>query len=201
MLMRFFLTTIISLLLFSASGYGADPASNDCIGKRYQDNNNGTITDCRTGLVWLKDANCSNVILGGVYKDTGRLNWQDAKKWVKGLGSSSCGLTDGSSQGDWRLPTMTELMAMVESAKKQNFAMPVLTDASGTAQGSDGNAFSNVQTTYYYWTSTAYPCFDVCARTLSLAYGDKNEIVQSDTNFVWPVRGGQTGSFGSVFVK
>ena len=42
----------------------------DCsVGQRYKDNGNGTVTDCKSGLVWLKDAHCAD-ISGGVKPDS-----------------------------------------------------------------------------------------------------------------------------------
>ena len=90
-------------------------AKTDCMG-RYEDNGNGTISDCRTGLVWLKNANC----IGGA------LDWNSAASWVANLSNSMCGLSDGSEVGDWRMPTKTEWMTMVSSARKQGFTISTL---------------------------------------------------------------------------
>jgi hypothetical protein len=186
MLTKVILIQIAILVLLGSSVYAAD-----CIGKRYQDNNDGTVTDCRTGLVWLKNANCN----------AGVSTWQSAKTWVAGLWSSgTCSLTDGSRSGDWRLPTRTELMAMVESAKMQGFHNPALTDASGKAQATSGNVFSNVQNDLY-WTSSTYACTDSAASVINMGAGGTDCQGPTGTHFIWPVRGGQTGSFGSVIVK
>ena len=57
---------------------------------------NGTVTDGT--LVWLQNAECF-----------GRRNWNDATSAAASLKSGSCGLTDGSKAGQWRLPTKDEL--------------------------------------------------------------------------------------------
>jgi len=201
MSIRLILAVIMFLLMSGGLGYGAD-----CIGKRYQDNGNGTVLDCRTGLVWLKDANCK-VIFGEVSKnDEGFIDWFGAKKWAAGVSGFGDGTTcqpqDGSSPGDWRLPTKTELMAMLESAKMQGFTNPVLTDATGKAQGTDGNVFSNIHTDGY-WTSNTDPTDTTRAWYVVVVNGSLGVSGKSFLNsgLVWPVRGGQTGSFGSVFVK
>ncbi|MDA8124318.1 MAG: DUF1566 domain-containing protein [Deltaproteobacteria bacterium] len=62
------------------------------------DQENGTVKDSYTGLIWLKDANCF-----------GTKSWGDAASSVAGLHSDMCGLTDKSKSGQWRLPTRYEL--------------------------------------------------------------------------------------------
>jgi hypothetical protein len=65
---------------------------------RFIENGNGTVTDSFTDLIWLEDANC-----------IGSQAWDEALLLVAGLNSGECGLTDGSGEGDWRLPTKNEL--------------------------------------------------------------------------------------------
>ncbi len=59
-------------------------------GPRFTDNDNGTVTDNQTGLIWLKEGNCF-----------GARNWNDALSACHNLASGSYGLTDGSKAGDW----------------------------------------------------------------------------------------------------
>lgn len=63
---------------------------------------NGTITDHLTGLIWLQNANC----FGGQ-------TWANALTSANTLNSGECGLTDGSVEGDWRLPNVRELFSLV----------------------------------------------------------------------------------------
>jgi hypothetical protein len=165
----------------------------DCDGNRYEDNNNGTVSDCRTGLIWLKNANCL------VYNQT----WDNAQIWAKGLAEGDCDLTDGSSPGDWRLPTKTEFMAMVQSAKKQGFgslSTPlVLTDETGTNQWTQSHLFINVIASYY-WTSTAdssnaAQAWDIRLDNGAFSLNDPNECL------VWPVRAGNDGSYKSLLIQ
>ena len=72
---------------------------------RFTDNLNGTITDNLTGLIWLKDAKCF-----------GLLNWQTALDRAKGLADGTCGLTDNSVAGDWRVPNRNELTSLLDSS-------------------------------------------------------------------------------------
>lgn len=68
------------------------------------DNNNGTITDTSTRLVWLKNANCF-----------GKQDWQTAMNSAAGLSFGACGLRDQSTAGQWRLPKKEELQARAAS--------------------------------------------------------------------------------------
>ena len=194
------LSTVILLTFFSTACFALVL---DCNGGRYEDNGDGTVTDCKSGLIWLKNANCTDTV-GGIVKTNGYLTWADAQKWVKGLADGApgpCGLTDGSSVGDWRLPTKSELMAMVDSAITKGYTNPALTDASGTAQCLTGCIFNNVSTSYY-WTYTSYPTDITSAFVLWMSAGTPDYSSKSSNSlFVWPVRGGQAGSFGSLTIQ
>jgi hypothetical protein len=166
-------------------------AKTDCMGGRYEDNGDGTVSDCRTGLIWLKDANCLDAS-GGISKSKGILTWDNAILWTKGLGNQGgniiCGLTDGSTVGDWRLPTRTEWMAMVESARKQGFTNPILTNRAGTGKWTAGDPFDNVN--LFYWSSSNYGSDITYAWTVSMN-GNYNGFIKTSTAYVWPVRAGQ----------
>ena len=105
---------------------------------RFIDNGNGTVTDELTGLIWLKDANCFNAAV----QRNAALNY--AKTFYDGYGFPvallDCGLSDGSSAGDWRLPNRFELESLLDLSRMD----PAL---------SDGHPFVNVQSGYY-WTSS-----------------------------------------------
>jgi hypothetical protein len=112
-----FMATVLFLLI---SSYG-----NEAGGNRFVDLGDGTVRDKSSGLIWLKNANCY-----------GPNSWKNAMDKVAALHTGECGLTDGSSKGDWRLPTKEEWEASVVRS-----------------HGSQSDAFSNVQ---YggYWSST-----------------------------------------------
>jgi hypothetical protein len=164
-------------------------AKSDCMG-RYEDNGNGTVTDCRTGLIWLKNANCTESF-GGIDK-SGSSTWYDAVTWVAALADTRCGLTDGSYAGDWRLPTKTEWMAMVTSAQKQGFTIPTLTNRAGTAKWSPGDIFDNVLASSWYWSSTDSAYYTDGVWIVALWNGSMSSGVKPyDGGYVWPVRAGQ----------
>ncbi|MGD9972826.1 MAG: DUF1566 domain-containing protein [Desulfatirhabdiaceae bacterium] len=60
---------------------------------RYEDNNNGTVTDTLTGLIWQKQASATS------------MNWESALSFCEGI-------ADGFQ--DWRLPTLSELRSLVD---------------------------------------------------------------------------------------
>jgi hypothetical protein len=73
---------------------------------RFTDNGDGTVRDNATGLIWLKNANCF-----------GLRTWAQASMLANNLANGQCGLTDGSSAGDWRLPNIRELLSLVDFSR------------------------------------------------------------------------------------
>ena len=134
---------------------------------RFEDNEDGTITDHLTGLIWLKNAGCA-----------GRLNWNDALDYCNNLESGSCGLTDGSVAGDWRLPNIIELESLINAEELNPVAWL-------NSQG-----FTSVQT-YYYWSATTYAYRTYGAWIVSMYHDFVNHRNKSYTYYVWPVRAGQ----------
>jgi hypothetical protein len=138
---------------------------------------------------------------GGVKPDsTGRLSWNNAMKWAAGLRNGLCGLTDGSSAGAWRLPTKTEWEAMVADAKNNGYTDPALTNAAGTGEWTNGDAFDNVQLAFYWssitydgaWSALVYEMDKSGAAwgvTMMVGYMDYGYKAGHDN--VWPVRGGR----------
>ena len=98
---------------------------------RFTDNGDGTITDNLTGLIWLKNANCF-----------GTRTWDQALSDCNGLSNGSCGLTDGSVDGDWRLPNVNELISLVDRGR----LIPPLPF---------GHPFTNVRSDPYWSSTTA----------------------------------------------
>lgn len=68
---------------------------------------NGTVTDNLTGLIWLQNANCWGPKLQAT-----------ALTLANGLASGQCGLTDGSTAGQWRLPNIKELESLIDINQK-----------------------------------------------------------------------------------
>jgi len=74
-------------------------------GTRWCDQEDGTVKDMTTGLVWLKNASC--------YIEKGWARSMLQTSILKdGLEGNDCGLSDESEVGDWRLPTDNELVGL-----------------------------------------------------------------------------------------
>jgi len=142
---------------------------------RFTNNGNGTITDNLTGLIWLQNANCTDSV-GGI--PGGSLTWDYALTWSNNLASGPCGLSDGSSAGQWRLPTRKELKSLINRGQAN----------SATWLGTLG--FSNVRATNY-WSSSTYANGTDSAWIVDMSQGDVFSIGKVDFDYVWPVRGGQ----------
>ncbi len=152
-------------------------------GTRFTDMGDGTVTDEKSGLIWLKDANCSE-LAGIVNIIFGTTDWNTANTVAAaGLSAGTCGLTDGSIPGDWRLPTKEEWQAFVD----KNYESPALSNGDANGQWTEGNPFNGVQNDGY-WSSTQFEELLITAWHVSMTYGTVHNInIVSDGN-VWPVR-------------
>jgi len=133
--------------------------------KRFVDQRNGTVMDRLTGLIWLKNADC----FGGQ-------SWADALEKANTLASGSCGLTDGSKAGDWRLPNVKELQSLIDFGTFSP-ALPA------------GHPFLKVQS-FAYWSSTTLAGNPGNAWLVNLDGGDAVVGSKDSIILVWPVRGG-----------
>ncbi len=114
----------------SLSG-GASVCTGTMNGTRWCYQEDGTVLDMETGLVWMRDSS-----------DMGMQSWDAAiLACINDVKNAAYSLTDGSVAGDWRLPSRDELYAI----------------ANGTEPVRSGNmrAFISVATSYY-WSSTTY---------------------------------------------
>ena len=156
------------------------------VGTRWYNNGDGTVTDLLgddngvgKGLVWLKDAGWGgsnyfwvNTMGGMNAHDRASLLW-DGSPW-----EGTANLSDGSVEGDWRLPTKNELLALTTGTE------PVRNYLGWN------RAFINVKGVYYSSTRTSgYPNNAWYISTgLGSAYGF--DLKSSDKE-VWPVRTGK----------
>ncbi|MBF0527167.1 MAG: DUF1566 domain-containing protein, partial [Deltaproteobacteria bacterium] len=144
---------------------------------RFADNANGTVTDKLTGLIWLKNANCFS-----------RLDWDGALSAANSLAKGSCGLTDGSQAGDWRLLNVTEIKSLIDYSKS-TMLLP------------SGHPFTGVMSSLYWLSST----LAIDSTLAWLVFLDNGHV---DFNYktlssgcVWPVRGGQSGSLDPLIIS
>lgn len=196
---RLVLDTALSSAVLAGDGrvrtQTADASCPDQSGNLYVDCGNGTVTDNRTGLVWLQDGNCLEIST-----PDGR-SFQRALELVAILSDKSedfnhCGLSDNSSPGEWRLPSIDEWQAMIADAAALGcvgaFA-PAITSDSGTScwQEGPGNSFTNIEAEDY-WAASQPP--DATGRAWIAQLDDGSTAFQklkTGTANVWPVRGGQ----------
>ena len=126
---------------------------------RFTDNGNGTVTDNLTGLIWTKNAN----MFGDLALQSGAT--YPACEACATLNSGEHGLTDGSVEGDWRLPNLNELLSLMH----YGFGSPHVPNTQGTGKWAPGDPFIGVREPY--WSSTTY---------------------SSVSNYAWPVSFGNT---------
>ena len=134
------------------------------------DNGDGTVTDARTGLVWLKNANPCGV-----------KNWVDAVAYCSSLASGQAGLTDGSTAGQWRLPSIEELEGIGTDPPATwepgilllLWTMPGAPFTNVHARTATGRARVILPTSIGTWAWPMEPC------NTPMSYNDI---------FVWPVR-------------
>ncbi|HOO91277.1 MAG TPA: DUF1566 domain-containing protein [Syntrophales bacterium] len=132
---------------------------------RFTDNSNGTVTDNLTGLIWLKNST-----------DLGQKNWAEALVVCNALKHGDCGLTDGSSEGDWRLPNVNELHSLVDKSRL-NPALPA------------GHPFLGL--TGSYWSSTTISAYYYSAWGVNIHNGIEDWGNKSNLYYVRAVRGGR----------
>jgi hypothetical protein len=152
---------------------------------RYVDCGNGTVHDQVTNLIWLQHASC-----------LGHPDYAAANNAAAGLEDGECGLTDGSSPGDWRLPTKEEWEATVAYAVAEGCTgdhSPSLMDTPGSGCYQSGTAkiFTGVFSAVY-WSSETSDFMPLTAWAVSLGSGDLgNHTRTSLAIFAWPVRAGK----------
>ncbi len=148
---------------------------------RFTDNGDGTVRDHLTGLVWLRNAGCF-----------APSDWAAALAAANQLANGACGLSDGSTAGQWRMPNANELESLVDVSR----ANPAVTA---------GHPFANINTARAYWTSTTYTA--LTANAMAIRFSDGrwiNGIDSGDgafgnvkttaTNGLWAVKSGAAGA-------
>ncbi|MBF0603590.1 MAG: DUF1566 domain-containing protein [Nitrospirae bacterium] len=132
---------------------------------RFVDGKDGSIKDNKTGLTWMKNANC-----------WGALPWEDASKAVAALdsGQKTCeGYTD--KQSDWRLPSKDELATLVGNDSDNGLILP------------KGHPFEKAQQGHY-WSSTDGEQA-ATAWYINMHNGHADFYGKNTSYYVWPVRG------------
>jgi hypothetical protein len=138
---------------------------------RFIANADQTVTDSLTSLSWSRDAD-----------PTGANTWQGALDQIKTLNSQNY-----LGHNDWRLPNINELASLVNRQQ----ASPAL--------WLNSQGFANVLP-LGYWSSTTSAITWLSTSDASSALivdmfnGATGRYAKTGTKYVWPVRGGQSGS-------
>ncbi len=172
--------------------YGQDAAYSGVMAS-YQDNNNGTVTDLNTGLMWEKGQAFTQSDL-----EPDRYTWEEANEYCEKL--TTGGYTD------WRMPTLKELMSIVmwdgllntrSEASSKPFLDPDYFDYAYSL--SDGNISALGQS----WASTQYTGKsgprEVEDAYFMYNFADGHIKVTAGPNIVRAVRGTE-GVFENIFV-
>lgn len=141
---------------------------------RFTDNEDGTITDNLTCLIWDKNAN-----------RFGAGTRSDALINCGNLAHNGVDLTDNSQAGDWRLPNVRELLSLID----YEVFTPALSNTAGTGQWVDGDPFFNVQSDNY-WSSTIDASNPGVAFRVYFVIGDAKRELITENLFQWCVRDG-----------
>ncbi|MFM2089998.1 MAG: hypothetical protein RLZZ127_487 [Planctomycetota bacterium] len=141
---------------------------------RFTDMGDGTVRDNLTNLYWLKNAGML----------TEPLLWADALSACRNLASGQAGLSDGSVAGDWRLPSVREMLSLVASGSPIN-AVP---NTEGNGPCTPGDPFTNLR--QFYWTGTILTG-GASAWSIDMENGQTRNPLRSTTfSHAWPVRNG-----------
>ncbi|KAF0200492.1 MAG: APHP domain-containing [Bacteroidetes bacterium] len=148
---------------------------------RLVDNNNETVTDRLTGLMWTMDANL--MVTRNPEFDTnqwvdGCVNWQHALDYIALLNSQNY-----LGYNDWRMPNRNEMTSLIDYSRKD----PVLPERFPFTNTSDYNL------EYYYWTSTTRAdepdqAWIVVLREGMTGGGNAFQYAKTADWHVWPVR-------------
>jgi hypothetical protein len=148
-------------------------------GTRFSDMGDGTVRDEDSGLIWLKDASCSDL---ASTDSLGRAGWQEATDVVRfNVADGICGLKDGSVRGVWRLPTQVEWAAFLD----RDYSYPALCNAAGDDQWEEGDAFDGVVYNFY-WSFDAYD--EIYAWVSGTRQGTAAIFEMGELLYIWPVR-------------
>jgi len=131
-------------------------------------NNDGTVTDTTTGLMWQRETGNNGVAM----------TWKAALAYCQSLN-----LNDGyAGHTDWRLPNIRELASLVDLSRYNPAIDPKFSDTKSSG----------------YWSSSTYAYSTSYAWSVGFSYGNVNYASKSDSYYVYyvrAVRGGQSGSF------
>ncbi len=153
-----------------------------CVGTRFVDNGDGTVTNGLTTLVWEKKTNDATVHdEGNVYTWSTGTNTDDGTAFTSFLATVNGGGGFAGANG-WRLPTLAELQTIVE-----DFACTKSSCNCGSPPCLDGT-FSPTPSNFY-WSATSYVLANL-AWYVSFDQGAVYYAIETVGLYVRAVRGG-----------
>jgi hypothetical protein len=134
----------------ACTGTGQDGELKAGFGLRYTSNDNGTITDNNTGLVWEKKtaANMFDAYM-----------WDEAFHYVAGLNA-----VNFAGHSDWRLPNVRELQSIIDYGRIGPAVAPAFNDCANgscTVSGSYWSSTSAVASPILGWRVNFYDGFQL----------------------------------------
>jgi hypothetical protein len=143
---------------------------------RFIDNGDGTIADTVTGLIWMKKADCI------------RSDWWNAAAATNNLANGQCGLADGSTAGQWRMPNRAELLSLGDRAETNQALRfnTVFHNADGSID--QPAVFEAFPSGDFLWTSTTYAATPVFAWTVYSCDFGVYDISKTNTGYSLAVR-------------
>jgi uncharacterized repeat protein (TIGR01451 family) len=146
---------------------------------RLVDNQDGTVTDNLTGLMWLKDTNCIATRYPGFDTDDpasdGKVNWQHALDFVAAMNAGTYPLC-AMGRHDWRLPNVVEMHSLNDYSQGASSPEPTLPA---------GHPFSGIDASSLFHTSTSQ---NASAKIAWYAFGMWVYSPPDQLYQVWPVR-------------
>ncbi len=133
---------------------------------RFIDNKDGTITDTKTSLIWVKNPHTD---LPEKFKNF--MVWEDALQACKAL--------DFAKYKDWRLPSIEELRELVDYTK-----------GAGNDPAIDTKFFPDTKTSWY-WSSTPCAWYSSSAWFVYFRSGSVHGGGKDGSYYVRPVRSSQ----------
>lgn len=151
----------------------------DSPGSRFTDNGNGTVTDNRTGLIWLANANVAGARdWATALTDVAGLNRDGTMNGIPAGDTSNC----GSHQTDWRLPNVKELLSLCDYERTNPDFLT-------------GHPFSGALS-HHYWSNTTDSDVPEKVWFVYMGNGAAYDGNKTGTCYVWPVRGAGVGEQG-----
>jgi uncharacterized repeat protein (TIGR02543 family) len=155
---------------------------------RFSDNGDNTMTDSVTRLIWSKDIETPSPPAACVryysYYQVFYSDWQSGLNYIKCLNTNAW-----LGKTDWRMPNRNEQRSMIHYGQ----------EGPGKWLNSQGFSISDVSC---YWSSSTYAYSTDSAWQVSMSfYSSVDSSNKTEKCSVWPVRGGQSVSLGSLTIS